>query len=204
MSHASCFGLPSVFLAVSPVCATCKSQSLCVPACHSMLVSLSERIDVSRDLAQLERTAKVVIAQAHPAAAVHTTIPAPVPAGVKIKLAIDAPAQGMLDSLPVRVAKVMRPLMKQGLDTKARYSLAAGKNPFDETTPRWLQLAGESLLAGGMAKAELRERYMREFGWSAGTANSRTAIVSALLPALRIAAVTHDRIMPAPRAVVKN
>ncbi|WP_371027847.1 hypothetical protein [Paraburkholderia sp. RCC_158] len=193
-----------MFLAASPVCAACTGQSLCVPACHSMLVSLSDRIDTSRDLARLERTARVVIAQAHPPIAVETTIPAPAPAAVQVKLAIDTPAQGMLDALPVRVAKVMRPLLKHGLDTKARYSLAAGKNPFDETTPRWLQLAGECLLAGGMTKAELRERYAREFGWSAGTANSRTAIVSALLPALRIAAVTHDRIMPAPRAVVKN
>ena len=204
MVHPSCFGLPSVFLAVSPVCAVCRSRNLCVPACHQMLVSLSSKIDVSRDLAQLERTAAVVSAQAFPASEVTTTIPAPEPAAVQVKLAIDTTAQSTLDALPVRVAKVMKPLLKRGLDTKARYSIAAGKNPFDDSTPRWLQTAGQCLLDGGMTKAELRERFMREFGWSEGTAFSRVSIVATLLPALRIASVAGDRIMPAPRVVVKN
>lgn len=204
MTHPSCFGLPSVFLAASPVCAGCKSRDLCVSASHQMLVSLSTRMDVSRDLAQLERTARVVRAQAFPATEIETTIPAPAPAAVQIKLAIDAGAQSMLDNLPVHVAKVMRPMIRRGLDTKARYSIAAGKNPFDESSPRWLQTTGECLLAGGMTKAELRARFMSEFGWSEGTAFSRVSIIATLLPALRIASVAGDRIMPAPRALGKN
>lgn len=204
MTHPSCFGLPSVFLASAPTCVSCASREHCVPACHQMLVSLSDKLDVSGNLAQLERTAKVVIAQSLPATTVETTIEAPTRAALSVKLSVDAPMQSALDRLPVRVAKVMRPLLTRGADVKARYSLANDRNPFDTTTPRWLQLAGESLLAGSFTKAELRERYIKEFGWSEGTAFSRVSIVATVLPALRLATVMGHRIVRAPSVVGKN
>jgi hypothetical protein len=163
-----------------------------------MLLSLADKLDVSGNLAQLERTAKVITAQSLPAGTVATTIAAPASAAVRVNLAIDPPTQSVLDSLPVRVAKVMKPLMTRGQDAKARYCVATGKNPFDASNPRWLTLAGEVLIAGGFTKAQLRERYMKEFGWSEGTAFSRVSIVATLFPALRIATITGDRIVCVP------
>jgi hypothetical protein len=204
MTHPSCFGLPSVFVASSPACVSCTSREQCVPACHQLLVSLSDKMDVSGNLAQLERTAKVVIAQSLPATTVETTIAAPARAALSVNLSVDAHMQSTLDRLPVNAAKILKPLLTRGADVKARYSLANDRNPFDTTTPRWLQLAGEGLLAGGFTKAELRERYIKEFGWGEGTAFSRVSVVAAVLPALRLATAAGNRIIRAPSIVGKN
>jgi hypothetical protein len=199
MRHPSCFGLPSVYVPTSPVCGPCTSQARCVPTCHRMLVSLSDKLDVTGNLALLERTGLVVLSEATPPVDGATTIAAPASQAVRVNLAIDSPAQLLLDGLPVRVAKFLRPLIERGQDAKARRSLAAGKNPFDPSTPRWLQFTGARLLLqSSFTKSDLRGMYVREFGWSDATASSRVSIVVSLFPALRIASVSGDRIVRTP------
>ena len=198
MTHPSCFGLPSVYLPTSPVCGSCTSQARCVPSCHRMLVALSDKLDVTGNLALLERTGLVVLSEATPAIDGATTIEAPAAQAVRVNLAIDAPAQLLLDGLPVRVAKFLKPLIERGQDVKARHSLAAGNNPFDLSTPRWLQFTGARLLGCSFTKAELRALFVREFDWSDATASSRVSIVVSLFPALRIATVSGDRIVCTP------
>jgi hypothetical protein len=198
MSHASCFGLPSVFNAGTQTCMACASRSECVSACYSMLVSLSDKIDVTAPLAQLERTAKVVTAQSIPAPVVATTIAAPAPAAVQVNLEHGARENELLATLPVRVQKVMRPLLKRGGDARARLALAKGLNPFDGRGPQWLRLAGEKLLAGGFTKGDLRRAYINEYGWSEATAFSRVSIVVSLIPALRLGRVSGDTVLRGP------
>jgi hypothetical protein len=198
MSHPSCFGLPSVFAAGTQTCTACASRALCVPACYSMLVSLSDKIDVAAPLAQLERTAKVVTAQSIPAPTVETTIAAPAPAAVRVNLECGAREQELLASLPVRAQKVMRPLLKRGGDARARLALAKGQNPFDGRGPQWLRFAGEKLLAGGFTKGDLRRAYIDEYGWSEATAFSRVSIVVSVIPALRLGRVAGDTVLRTP------
>jgi hypothetical protein len=201
MAHPSCFGLPSVYLPSTPTCGQCKSQARCVPSCHRMLVALSDKLDVTGNLALLERTGLVVLSEATLPVDGATTIEAPVAQAVRVNLAIDAPAQLLLDGLPVRVAKFLKPLIERGQDVKARRSLAAGKNPFDASTPRWLQFTGARLLLqNSFTKSDLRAMYVREFEWSDATASSRVSIVVSLFPALRIATVMGDRIVCTPSA----
>jgi len=198
MVHPSCFGLPSVFVATLPACVACASRVRCIPTCHAMLVSLSDKIDVTAPLAQLERTAKVVTAQSIPATDVETTIAAPMPAAVRVNLAIGAPEQTALAALPVRAAKVLKPLLARGGDVRARLALAKGQNPFDADAPRWLQFAGERLIAGRFTKAGLREAFVKEYGWSEATAFSRVSLVVALIPTLRLGHVVGDTVLCAP------
>jgi hypothetical protein len=161
-------------------------------------------MDVSGNLAQLERHTKILPSQMTFDAPIETTIPAPANP-IQVSLVIDTATQGALDMLPVYVARYLRPLIKRGHDVKARHNIAAGAQPFDASVPRWIQLAGERLVKfGGFSKAELRDLFITEFGWTEGTAFSRVSIVAGLLPALRIAAVSGDRIVLAPSVVGKN
>jgi hypothetical protein len=104
----------------------------------------------------------------------------------------------LLATLPVRVQKVMRPLLKRGGDARARLALAKGQNPFDGRGPQWLRLAGEKLLAGGFTKGDLRRAYINEYGWSEATAFSRVSIVVSVIPALRLGRVAGDTVLRAP------
>ncbi|RQT26088.1 hypothetical protein DF037_20580 [Burkholderia contaminans] len=169
-----------------------------------MLMSLATKIDVTTNLAYLERAAKVVTAQSTPAAPPTTTIPAPAVASIKVNLAMGAHEEALLASVPLRVAKVLKPMLKRGLDARARYRIANGENPFGTGSAPWLRLAGAMLVAGGFTKAKLRAEYIRAYGWSEGTAFSRVSIVVALFPALGIARLAGDRLVCAPGAVAKT
>ncbi|CAG9229082.1 hypothetical protein BVI1335_70149 [Burkholderia vietnamiensis] len=204
MAPPSCCGLPSVFSAEAKTCSVCKDRSLCVSACHGMLMSLSSKMDVTTNIAYLERTAKVVTAQSTPASPVATTIAAPAVASIKVNLTLGEREQSTLAALPAHAAKVLRPMMARGADSRARYRVAQGQNPFDETAQRWLRLAGEMLIAGGFTKAQLRQAFVTEFGWSEGTAFARVSIVVAIFPALRIATLVGDRLVCMPSAVGKT
>lgn len=204
MASPSCYGLPSVFVAESKTCSACVEKGGCVAACHGMLMSLATKMDVTTNLAYLERTAKVVTAQSIPASNPTTTIAAPAMASLKVNLTMGAREEALLASVPVRVAKVLKPMLKRGLDARARYRVANGENPFGTGSAPWLRLAGDMLLAGGFTKAKLRVEYVRAYGWSEGTAFSRVSIVVALFPALGIARLAGDRIVCAPGAVGKT
>ena len=89
-------------------------------------------------------------------------------------------------ALPVKAAAEMEKLIKRGVHF--RQELKEGQNPINAIggKPAYLALVCRLLLEGGFARRELKGIFMKEFGWSTGSAGSHVTIVMALLPALGI------------------
>jgi hypothetical protein len=183
----SCFGLPSIFSFTSETCGKCSARSECLVVGYGILKSLSKEIDVSGELELFEHHGGALLREPRvaPIATVTpvTTIEAPklsVDDAAKFSMKLTPEQLQRLEGLPLKVAQKIRSLMEKGLDQTAADSLKRGENPFRGHPP--LRTAGRLMLGNTpLSTARLKEEYMREFGWTDGTAASRASITMRVL-----------------------
>jgi hypothetical protein len=102
----------------------------------------------------------------------------------------------LLASLPVKVAKRMRPLMRAGLFRRLGPEMRAGRNPFPEYENEFLRrMAGWILDRGEVSKINARAGYMQAYGWTEGTASAHVSVACCVMATIDVAEDRGDRIV---------
>jgi hypothetical protein len=90
-----------------------------------------------------------------------------------------------LATLPVKVAKRMAPMVRNGLLRSVPAAMAAGRNPFPADRNAFLNLGMDRLMAEGrVSKAQLRSVFQTAYAWTEGTAFSHVAVATKVFHAL--------------------
>lgn len=200
----SCFGIPSVFSFKSKVCAACPDFEQCREESYASLLSVESKLPLNDLLAEHEgytiergvRKPKSKVSDAAPRPRTTTQKTSP--------RALSQEMEDRLRLLPVKVETAARRILTKRLDLKMRESLARGSNPFTMTDQRYLSVALDRLLGGGFSKGELRSAYMRELGWTEGTAFSHVSMIWHLLPFFELATVSGGYLVPTPLVLPNN
>lgn len=181
----NCFGLPSVHDKDSPECAGCAVADECSDLALAKAVAFSRYVNTADIVRRLEGRSKFA-----PGEALVNVTCEPVQRTTRfeqVRIDLTVPDQELLEKLPVKVAKKATLLMQSNMDREARAALRDGKNPFPFFGSKYLHLACRELLNGGFTRSSLRAVYMKELGWTEGTAFSHVSAVVSLFPALRFA-----------------
>lgn len=108
---------------------------------------------------------------------------------VQVDVAVETPKVGH-GVMTKKAREVANSLGKRGIDL--RMALLGGYNPVD--TPRFVKHAFDFLLTEGINKRQLKDYYMRTFGWSEATAASHVGMVVSLFTGLNIAEVDGQEV----------
>jgi hypothetical protein len=183
----SCFGWPSVFNAASATCSACSVKSDCLAACKVLAVKMRQ--------SGAPQTAPVD-------AGVGEVIPgkqAPSQFGVgpgQVNRGLTPDEQIVCEKLPKKVAPRYQSMVRTGFTDRAAIQFRAGINPFRPKDAKFLRLACDRLLSGGVSKKELKQAYRESFNWTEGTAASHVSVVVALLPVIGLARINGDCLAP--------
>jgi hypothetical protein len=102
--------------------------------------------------------------------------------------------QARVITAPSKLRRRLENLMLAGFDRVAAVAFGQGENPFREDGAKHLRLVGDSLLQGRVAKADLRQAFQHQFGWSAATAASEVSNAVATLSGLDLINETRSYI----------
>jgi hypothetical protein len=192
-----CFGAASTYSTDSVVCQACVAYQPCGVAAYERLQSLRTVVNVKDLLAQHEKARlKATFARQAPAEPV---VKSPIPIKpaeviqkpleratpvVKVAFEVSPQDQRVVDAIGAKSVKAKEAaavLCKNNRINDMRAMLPRGQNPFRQTGPRYLRVACDMLIAGGLTKATYKARMMKELDWSDGTAGSHVAVACALL-----------------------
>ncbi len=97
----------------------------------------------------------------------------------------------LLDTMPVKVAKRMRPLMRAGIFAQLKERFQTGENPFPTDENHFLHMFASRLLADGkVKKSEAGALFANQYGWTPATAASH---VSVAVSVFMVLGLTTDR-----------
>lgn len=194
----------------SSACQGCADRIDCATVAKGVLVSLSDKIDVSAELACVEHILAAHTGAPSEAVVVASTLTTTIATPVKsvtadrVKVDLSDRQKDLLATLPVKVADKLRPMLKGGLAERLMPELKRGINPFPRKTQPYVADAVDMLLKDGFTRASLREFYIDHYKWSKETAFSRVSIVVGLVFALEIAIENGDRLVLAPSIIGHN
>ncbi len=99
--------------------------------------------------------------------------------------------QALLDTMPVKVAKRMRPLMRAGIFAQLKERFQSGENPFPVEENNFLhEFASRLLMNGSIKKAEAGSIFAKQYSWTPATAASHVSVAVAVFMVLGL---TEDR-----------
>lgn len=204
----TCFGSPtSINLAQDSLCRKCPHLAKCGRSSLDLLLALA-RVAPVQDLADTLHTqlqglglvpAGEVGVSPSPDAQEAPTLPGESPQrsfGRIRRKELTQQELDLLERLPVKVAKRMRPLMRAGLFNRLAPDMKAGRNPFPTTENEFLNRFASWLLQGGQViKKDARDRFIKVYGWTDMTAASHVSVAVTLFVTLGIAKDSGDRII---------
>lgn len=216
VSAPGCFGAASVFSHDSTICQECPAFQECAAAALQRLESIKQIVNVS-DLLAKHQKAQIGQRKIRAARRQEAVEQAPKPVQgttqkpvitepverttpvAKVTFEIDHDTQQVIARIPnQKAAQQAIVLCKANKIEIAKESLTNGLNPFDDTGPKYLQVACQMLLADGFTRATLREELKERLEWSDTTAASHVSIAVGLLPAFDIAKVVGDLFVLSP------
>lgn len=169
MNKPRCFGSPSALAPHTAVCSTCKVLSDCSEQASIMLKRIRGELNVE-ELIEPPKKGEVV------------------PKSIPKKLSVKPLPVRTVTGISKKATALVHRIDQLGIDLLTE--LKAGRNPFENMPPAYMRETCSSLLAGGFTKAQLRDRYLSAFDWSAGSASSH---VSFVIPALSFLGVIQER-----------
>lgn len=198
-----CYAAASVFGSDSAVCKACVAYEACGAASLETLKRIQNVINVEDLLKrhaaarQKNETGATALARPVPLAVSHVP-PAkakPIDKPVERKTSLEKVVFAISDDDQHVLAKLEKQkkardqaliLCKQGKIEECRVQLPRGINPFDKSGPAFLRVVCDMLINGGFTMTTLKERYVKEFEWTDGTASSHWTIAASLLLAFGI------------------
>lgn len=197
----ACFGAATVFSFDSDICRNCVCYDECSNAAKQRLEHIRKVINVDDLLAQHEKARKqgkarraarkAIEQESRPVASPQPQKPVDKPVErttpiAKVTFEIDKESHSVIAKIPNQKAQAQAVVLcKSNMIEIAKKEFGEGRNPFLEG-PKYLSVAAEALLEGGFTRSTLKERYVKDLGWTESTSASHVSIVVGLLPAFGI------------------
>ena len=207
----ACFAAASIFSHDSEVCRGCCAFDACSVASLETLQAIRGIVNVSDLLKRHERAknaARKAIKEADKKAETElppgNSMPPVIGSAARktqvaqIKFDTSADDERIIATLPLKSQKIAVSLCKTGLLNRIKKGLQEGRNALAETGPGWLRVAIDRLIAGGFARAELREAMRVELDWEDSSAAPHVSMAVALFVAFGIAQDNEGRLVLIP------
>lgn len=208
-----CFGAASVFSHDSAVCRGCVVFDKCGEKARQRLEEIKELVNVS-DLLKRHEKAKKLMAPVRAKRAEEDAAKLPQDAPkkkpvttpverkttvAKVSFEIDEESKNVIAKISNQKAAGQAVILcKSNMIEIARSELAAGRNPFATSGPRYLFVACDMLLRGGFTRASLKQEMQQQLSWTESTAASHVSIVVGLFPAFNIIEAKGDAFILSP------
>jgi hypothetical protein len=188
-----CFGSPSMHAMDSAHCQKCVAYTECGKVAHETLGNLAQVMDVA-DL--MKRHAAARKKYAKPAPVVTELFEAGTLPDMPLQLCrkptvvkydVDEKTMELIGGIKNAKARTQAlALARANMVERSIEALADGKNPFEQTPPKFLKVACDQLLLGGFTKADLKAQYVQSLGNTAETAAWNVTMAVSVLGAFRI------------------
>ena len=204
-----CFGAASTYSGDSDVCKACVAFSQCGEASLATLQRIKNKINVTDILATHEkmrlsklRASVKVMPPAQPAEAPPISQPRAITSEVArktnvvtVKFDVSEVDREIIISMTNKNAKLtaVNMCIKNSFN-RLKFNLPKGINPMQQNEPKFIKLAATMIIEGGFSFTTLRERMVKEFGWSIGTAETHASIASQVFTKFGIAIKEEDGI----------
>ena len=101
----------------------------------------------------------------------------------------------LLDKMPIKVAKRMRPLMRAGIFGQIKPDIVAGRNPFPVYENHFLHTFADLLIRQRkVVKSKMAVVFAQQYGWTPATAASHVSVAIAVFMILELTVDQGDKI----------
>ena len=176
MGTRGCFGHIVTHNPDLPICQSCEDKVSCSKSVSERVIAL-QSLGRYVELAQTipERTERVSKSDESRTTALMSGSASTRPIGAMTK----------------KAKEIHDTLNRRDIDLKA--GIMGGFNPV-AGRPKFLASGFDEVLKGGYSKRKLAVKFIKEFGWTRGTANSHVGICTSLFRALKLVSVDGDAV----------